>query len=162
MIVKKEFKFESAHRLMSSYTKACQRVHGHSYRVNVELDYPGLNEDGMVIDFKKLKDKVQPLFDLLDHALIFCEKDTKYVDFFTATGTVAHINGPWPENLDADVILMEENPTAENMAIKFHEVIGYLLAHSLPEFFHALLTISVFETVTSEAVYSDRIQREIK
>lgn len=93
--VRKKFKFEMAHRLESSYSKECQQIHGHSYIMEVFLEAKNLNEDGMVIDFKKLKEVVQPMIDALDHKLI-------------VTGNCLHIN-------DREVTL-PFNSTAENMA----------------------------------------------
>ena len=54
--IRKLFKFEMAHVLTTAYTKECCNLHGHSYRMEVFITSGALNEDGMVIDFKKLKE----------------------------------------------------------------------------------------------------------
>lgn len=63
----KEFTFESAHLLPHvSEGHKCGRLHGHSYRATVLLvGFPG--EEGWVMDFGVVKERVNPVIDLLDH-----------------------------------------------------------------------------------------------
>lgn len=63
-----------AHAL-PGYDGACRHVHGHSFRLEVcvrgvPIHQPGHPKDGMVMDFKQLKDLVQSAFiQHYDHAL---------------------------------------------------------------------------------------------
>lgn len=60
--------FDAAHQLTDSewlVTKACARLHGHTYKVVINLD-DKLNKAGMVIDFRAIKDIV----DRFDHRYI--------------------------------------------------------------------------------------------
>lgn len=57
--------FDAAHRL-PSYPGKCARIHGHTYRVEVELSSATLGPDGMVRDFVELRRQVESL--LPDHA----------------------------------------------------------------------------------------------
>lgn len=60
--------FDSAHQLTDSeqlITKACARLHGHTYAVKVEIENE-LNKQGFVIDFKAIKN----IIDRLDHQYI--------------------------------------------------------------------------------------------
>ena len=67
--VTKIFKWEMAHKLKTCYSNECKQTHGHSYKL--EVTFSGdLNEDGMVIDFKRLKEIVQPIVDQFDHSFI--------------------------------------------------------------------------------------------
>lgn len=51
----KEFRFEAAHRLPNLPEEhPCSRMHGHSYRVEVELSAENLGPDYMVVDFGEL------------------------------------------------------------------------------------------------------------
>lgn len=55
----KEFKFEAAHQL-PNHDGACRRLHGHSYRVQLHVEgqvrpADGAHDEGMVIDFARLK-----------------------------------------------------------------------------------------------------------
>lgn len=64
----KEFGFEAAHRLPNvPEGHKCARLHGHSFRVRVEVDGPVGAESGWVIDFADVKAACQPLRDQLDH-----------------------------------------------------------------------------------------------
>lgn len=60
--------FDAAHQLKDSkllITKACARLHGHTYAVIVEAEST-LNNAGMVVDFKAIKQ----IIDRLDHRYI--------------------------------------------------------------------------------------------
>lgn len=98
--IRKEFKFEAAHVLNTSESKECRRIHGHSYRVEVFLSRMDLNSDGMVEDFKMVKEAFKPVIDELDHALVV--KESAYSTAF--------------KNRNEKVIIFGKNPTAENMA----------------------------------------------
>jgi len=63
--VSRRFKFDAAHRL-PGYKGPCSRLHGHSWRFEVCVSGP-VKEDGMVVDFVKLKEVVQPLLERFDH-----------------------------------------------------------------------------------------------
>lgn len=62
--VAKRFYFEAAH-FIPEHPK-CGSMHGHSYVVEVEATGP-IQDDGMVVDYSRLKAAVQPLIDGLDH-----------------------------------------------------------------------------------------------
>lgn|SRR3990167_8931812 len=54
--------FDAAHQLTDSpdlVTKACARLHGHTYAVVVEAEAEQLNGAGMVIDFKAIKETIE-------------------------------------------------------------------------------------------------------
>jgi len=69
-LVTKEFRFESAHFLPKYYGK-CENLHGHSYRLQVTVKIPELNDEGIAYDFVKLKKVVmENVVDILDHKLI--------------------------------------------------------------------------------------------
>lgn len=51
MKITKQFKFELAHRLVDSYSKKCQSIHGHSYLAEVVLEGYELDTTGMLMDF---------------------------------------------------------------------------------------------------------------
>lgn len=58
--ISKEFTFDAAHSLPNS-DGPCQRLHGHTYRVQVVARGPiqpldGRPEEGMVVDFARIKD----------------------------------------------------------------------------------------------------------
>ena len=61
-----ETHFSAAHRLRQ-YNGECERLHGHNWNVEVSIASEELNDLGMVIDFKELKDKTNALMDKFDH-----------------------------------------------------------------------------------------------
>jgi len=61
-----ETHFSSAHRLRQ-YNGECERLHGHNWNVQVSITSEKLNDLGMVVDFKELKDKTNALMGKFDH-----------------------------------------------------------------------------------------------
>ncbi len=98
--VTKIFNFAMAHQLVDSYSKECQNIHGHSYRLCVTLEGDINPDSGVIVDFKKIKEIVQPLVDLFDHTFL-----------------TAEIFG----NIEGSMV--DINPTAENMAKYFFQEI---------------------------------------
>jgi len=47
-----------AHKLSLPYDSACQNFHGHNWKITVHCATKQLNESGMVVDFKLIKDHV--------------------------------------------------------------------------------------------------------
>lgn len=82
--------FASAHTL-PGYAGACARMHGHNWKVEVEVEARALDEIGMGIDFKVIKDAARDLAAQLDHR---------------------YLNDIEPFN--------RINPTAENLAAWFY------------------------------------------
>jgi len=54
----------ASHHLDLSYESKCKNLHGHNWIVTVFCKSKELNKDGMVMDFKHIKNKVH---DYLDH-----------------------------------------------------------------------------------------------
>ena len=52
------------HQLSLPYESKCSRLHGHNWTITVFLASREVNAEGMVIDFKRVKEKVH---DYLDH-----------------------------------------------------------------------------------------------
>lgn len=61
--VSKTMEIAGSHRLTLSYSSKCQNLHGHNWRVIVYCKAKGLNADGMVCDFKHIKDKIHGYLD---------------------------------------------------------------------------------------------------
>src|ERR1700761_6863032 len=61
--------FSSGHYLRNYHGK-CENPHGHNYRVFVTLVGSELDEAGMLLDFKLLKQVLRPTVDYLDHQMI--------------------------------------------------------------------------------------------
>ncbi len=68
MKISQAFRFEAAHRLPNvPQTHRCYRLHGHTYRVEIQLDGPVDPHTGFVADFLELEASVGKLLDQLDH-----------------------------------------------------------------------------------------------
>lgn len=101
------YEFSYAHRLMSSYTQACQNLHGHNGIVTIILSTKdSLNEDGMCLDFKRAKEIVRTVLDPYDHSTILCEKDPLV---------------PVLEGKAGRLHVIDQNPTSEALAKIFCE-----------------------------------------
>jgi 6-pyruvoyltetrahydropterin/6-carboxytetrahydropterin synthase len=128
-IVTKVLKFCAAHRLYK-YDGCCNNIHGHNYRVDVQIKCRALNQLGMVIDFGEIKEKLQTILDFqYDHKLILFKDDPMVKHFQSLT----------------PVCIFPKNPTAENMVEvftdEFNKVIGFPFE----------ISVRVWETDTSYA-----------
>ena len=70
--VSKKLEIAGSHQLSLSYPSKCQNIHGHNWIITVFCKGKTLNKDGMVCDFKKIKELIhgkldhQHLNDVLD------------------------------------------------------------------------------------------------
>ncbi|MDD3273937.1 MAG: 6-carboxytetrahydropterin synthase QueD [Bacteroidales bacterium] len=132
--ITKEFRFEGAHALQN-YDGKCRHIHGHSYRLFVTIKGIPIQDkkspkNGMVIDFGDLKKIVNKyIVDPFDHALLL------------------RSDAPLREEISTsyqNVIILDFQPTCENLAIYFAD----LLKENLPTD-TALYSIRLYETPTS-------------
>lgn len=137
--ITKQFSFETGHALYG-YDGKCKNVHGHSYKLSVTvIGSPILDSNnvkfGMVIDFTDLKKIVkEEIVDEFDHATVF-NKNTPHVELAHELSTRGH-----------HVILVDYQPTSENMVIDFAEKITARLPQNI-----RLYSLKLQETETSFA-----------
>lgn len=137
-MLKTEKEFDAAH-FLAGYQGKCRNIHGHRWRVSVEISSETLQDTpqqkGMVVDFSDLKHDLGELTDYFDHTLIY------------EAGTLK------PKTEEA---LMEENfalrkvdfrPTAENFA-------GYFFGR-LKKKGYTVDSVAVYETPNNCAVYRE-------
>jgi 6-pyruvoyltetrahydropterin/6-carboxytetrahydropterin synthase len=68
-IVEKTFEFSAAHALTHlPENHPCHKMHGHNYKVTFTFKSDKLNKDKFVIDYRMIKELVQPIINLLDHS----------------------------------------------------------------------------------------------
>ena len=89
--------FASAHTLRN-YPGACSRMHGHNWKVELEIEATQLNDIGIAIDLKQMKKATNEVCDRLDHQ---------------------YLNDIEPFH--------KINPTAENIAAYLYSEIGKLI-----------------------------------
>ena len=59
----KTLEVAGAHRLMLDYESPCQRLHGHNWKIKVYCRAEHLNKNGMVVDFKQIKEAIHGRLD---------------------------------------------------------------------------------------------------
>lgn len=64
-----ESTFSAAHRLKTG-NKKCERLHGHNWKVQLFLSGDKLNKDGVVLDFKEIKEKLEKVVKPFDHTYL--------------------------------------------------------------------------------------------
>ncbi len=137
--ITKQFNFETGHALYG-YDGKCKNVHGHSYKLSVTVIGTPITDTtnvkyGMVIDFGDLKKIVKDqIVDVFDHATVF-NQNTPHVELAHELKKRGH-----------HVILVDYQPTSENMVIDFSTKIKNLL----PQNIH-LHSLKLQETETSFA-----------
>jgi len=137
--ITKQFSFETGHALYG-YDGKCKNVHGHSYKLSVTvigtpITDPSNVKYGMVIDFTDLKKIVKSeIVDKFDHATVF-NKNTPHIELAKEL-----------ESRDHNVILVEYQPTSENMVLDFAKKIQAKLPSQIK-----LFSLKLQETDTSFA-----------
>ncbi len=114
--------FSSGHYLRN-YRGKCENPHGHNYKVQVTLQGKELDEAGLLLDFKLLKQVLRPVVEYLDHQMI------NDLEPFTTV-----------------------NPSAENLAKYFFDETNKQLA-GMTGGRVTVKSSTIFETDTSSAVY---------
>lgn len=61
--VSKKMEIAACHRLQLSYESKCANLHGHNWHVTVWCKSKELNADGMVCDFKHIKERIHGYLD---------------------------------------------------------------------------------------------------
>ena len=127
----KSISFCYGHRLLN-YVGPCANLHGHNAKADILLASETLDEKGMVIDFGDIKSNVKAwVDDNLDHTMLLAVGDPLIAVF---------------EERKEHFYLMEDNPTAENIAKHIFE---YVEGQGFP-----VVSVTLWETDTSFARYS--------
>jgi 6-pyruvoyltetrahydropterin/6-carboxytetrahydropterin synthase len=114
--------FAAGHYLRN-YKGKCENPHGHNYRVRVTLAGQELDQAGLLLDFKNLREVMKPVIDRLDHQMI------NDLEPFTKL-----------------------NPSAENLAKYFYdETNARMKLQSNGRVF--VKTVKIFETDETTATY---------
>ena len=137
--ITKQFTFETGHALYG-YDGKCKNVHGHSYKLSVTVIGSPISDVnnvkyGMVIDFTDLKKIVkEEVVDQFDHATVF-NQNTPHIELAKEL-----------KSRDHHVILVDYQPTSENMVIDFAARISKRLPSNI-----ALFSLKLQETESSFA-----------
>jgi len=125
-----EIDFCYGHRLLD-YSGKCRYLHGHNGKAVVVLEAASLDKRGMLVDFSDIKRSLCAWIDSeLDHRMILCESDP----------AIPHL-----QSLGEPLVLIPENPTAENIARLIFE---HARSEGLP-----VAEVSLWESLRSGATY---------
>jgi 6-pyruvoyltetrahydropterin/6-carboxytetrahydropterin synthase len=128
--VSQEIDFCYGHRLLN-YSGKCRHLHGHNGKAVIVLEKAKLDERGMLVDFADIKRSLCSWVDgQLDHRMILCEADPAV---------------PFLKSLGEPLTLIQENPTAENIARLIYD---HAAAEGLP-----VVEVSLWESPRSCATY---------
>jgi len=128
--VTKHIDFCYGHRLLN-YNGQCRHLHGHNGRVEVDVEAGKLDGRGMVHDFSDIKATIKNWIDeTLDHRMLLCTDDP-ILPVLKQRGELVYV--------------MDENPTAENIA---KLIFDHARAKGLP-----VVEVRLWETPTSYATY---------
>ena len=122
-----------AHRLPGAYSGLCVGnvskdekeifpkdnlglVHGHNYFVTFKISTDKMNEDFMVMDFKKVKKIIHEEMDQYDHSLILKEGDA-LIDFYKSEYSKRDI-----DINKTRLFIWKQAPTAEYMAYYWYKI----------------------------------------
>ncbi len=136
--LKSEHSFDSAH-FLANYKGKCRNIHGHRWRVVVEIKSSALQTegqlDGMVVDFGELKKDIKEEVDFFDHSLIIEKNSLK-----PKTIAVLMEEG-------FRIIELDFRPTAERFAKYFFD--------RLAERGYQMKSVTVYETPNNAATYEE-------
>jgi 6-pyruvoyltetrahydropterin/6-carboxytetrahydropterin synthase len=114
IVRKKHLSFSSSHFVVEG--DMCESLHGHNYRVSVELE-GSIDIVGYVMDFTKLKYMVREIISPLDHKILIASQNTSLRMTSTGEGmeiTIKEKKYLFPRR--ECVILPISNCTAEHIA----------------------------------------------
>jgi len=143
MIISKEFTFEASH-ILPRHEGKCSRLHGHSWRLWVEVEGHIHEETGFVVDYARLSNCVKiHLIDGLDHSHLGQGAAT--------TGEFGHPK-VWTPHFGPSFY-----PSSENLCRAIFKLLSPLV-QELATDVH-LYSIRIAETCTSEATWSVQDER---
>ncbi|HEY3626421.1 MAG TPA: 6-carboxytetrahydropterin synthase QueD [Terracidiphilus sp.] len=114
--------FSSGH-FLRNYRGRCENPHGHNYKVRITLAGAELDEAGLLLDFKLLKQVMRPVIDRIDHQML------NELEPFTTV-----------------------NPSAENIARYFYEQTNQQLS-AMTNGRVLVKDCTIWETDTTSATY---------
>jgi 6-pyruvoyltetrahydropterin/6-carboxytetrahydropterin synthase len=124
--IAKDFHWEMGHRL-PFHEGGCRNIHGHSYRMRVELA-GRLDANGMIMDYFDMKALIEPLVARIDHSFLCDDNDAEMLAFFDRN-PLKHVVVPFlttAENLAGWFLreiasLLEPYPNILSLSVRIHE-----------------------------------------
>ena len=135
MRIATEFRWEMGHRL-PNHKGECKNIHGHSYKMILELSGELDTKSGMIVDFYDLGLIVKPIVKKFDHSFLVYKNDTKLLNFLT-------------ENKMKKVVT-DYYGTVENICNNFIDLIVKGIKKSKLDNIYSI-TVKIYETPNSYA-----------
>ncbi len=153
-VQKEYFKFSAAHFLIFPDGSA-ERLHGHNYRVFLELD-ARLDEFGLVVDFKRIKPIVRELLERLDEHLLLPDEhpELQATELDDGGLEVRYQQRRYVIPSDEVVRLPINNTSSENLATWLGRELLVLIPAKLGGVEVDRLRIAVEETSGQRGVYT--------
>jgi 6-pyruvoyltetrahydropterin/6-carboxytetrahydropterin synthase len=153
-LAKEYFKFSAAHFLIFP-DGSSERLHGHNYRVRVEIE-ARLTQHGLVLDFKQVKPVVRELVDELDEHWLIPGRHAELRYLHREDGvTEVEYRGLRYSAPRGDVIVLPINNTSsENLSAWVGRELARRLALRFPDVEIRRLKVAVEETSGQWGVYS--------
>lgn len=152
-VSKEDFKFSAAHFLIFPDGSA-ERLHGHNYRVFVELR-ADLSQHGLVIDFKMIKPIVREIVNRLDEHWIIPGEHPVLTAKQRSDGVweVRYLERYYAAPAEDVVILPINNTSSENLAAWIGRELRSSLNQRFPDLELNWLRLAVEETSGQHGVY---------
>ncbi|MBK7644303.1 MAG: 6-carboxytetrahydropterin synthase [Planctomycetes bacterium] len=150
---KEAFKFSAAHFLIFPDGSA-ERLHGHNYRVFVELEGQ-LTSHGLVMDFKAIKPVVRAICDELDEHWIVPGRHP-VLRWSESGGSieVVYLDRFYRVPREDVIVLAINNTSSENLATWFGRELAARIAKLFPDVRIARMRLAVEETSGQRGVYT--------
>lgn len=150
---KEYFKFSAAHFLIFPDGSA-ERLHGHNYRVFVEIDAT-LCEHGLVIDFKEIKPVIRELLDSLDERFLIPGEHPVLTHADRGDGVVEirYLDRYYAAPVEDVLIMPMNNTSSENLATWIGREVRRLLQAQFGQVETRRLRVAVEETSGQRGVY---------
>ena len=151
-IAKDYLKFSAAHFLIFPDGSA-ERLHGHNYKVTVDLQ-TALDEHGLVVNFKEIKPLIRSICDELDeHLLLPGKHPVLRVAREGGQAIVRYRERHYSVPFDEVIVLPIGNTSAENLATWFGDELHRRAQAKWPGMRVHRLTVGVEETPGQRGVY---------
>ena len=115
MVIRKEFRVESAHIVRNCTSERCSHsIHGHSAVIELFFESDQLDNAQLVMDFGLMKTSIKQFIDSMDHCYLLCDKDKpEFKEFIT-------------KECDR-YIVMPFNPSAEMLSLYIFKNVSNIL-----------------------------------
>lgn len=136
--------------MLSRHPERCRFPHGHTRKIEVVVAGDGLNDQGMLIDFKALKLALESYIDRYDHSMAVNSED----------GLLPTLRELYPP--DAFIVFEGQEPTTEVIAHDIYTFVSGVLregfshgSYQIPAGRVTVERIRVWETPTSWAEFEE-------